>query len=211
MVTPRTRTISGLGVAEARLCLDFINTEGEVRNSPPDRVESVDLFLDWALQNGLTNEENARGLRDSAAATADGTESFLAAARGLRESLYRIFSALAEDNPPPANDIAALDQELCTTLPQLRLVWRDDGFQWALPPKAKRLPEVLWPIALSAADLLRSELLLRVKECGSDTCSWMFIDESRNRSRRWCDMADCGNRAKARRFYRRHLKDQAAS
>ena len=211
MVTPQTRTASGLGVAEARLCLDFINTEGEVRNNPPDHLESVDLFLDWALQNGLTDEQSAKGLRDSAAATAEGTQSFLTAARGLRESLYRIFSALSEENPPPANDIAALDEELSTTLRQLRLVWRADAFQWALPPRAKQLPEVLWPVSLSAADLLRSELLPRVKECGSDTCSWMFIDESRNRSRRWCDMADCGNRAKARRFYRRHLKDRAAS
>ena len=62
---------------------------------------------------------------------------------------------------------------------------------------------MLWRLAVDASDLLTSTDLDRVRECSGDTCSWLFLDRSRNRSRRWCDMADCGNRAKARRHYSR--------
>jgi len=65
------------------------------------------------------------------------------------------------------------------------------------------LERPLWEIAHSAADLLTSGDQERVKECASTTCEWVFLDKSRNRSRRWCDMSDCGNRAKARRFQAR--------
>jgi predicted RNA-binding Zn ribbon-like protein len=62
---------------------------------------------------------------------------------------------------------------------------------------------MLAPIVKSAADLLLSDMLDRVKQCEGDPCGWLFLDTSRNRSRRWCSMEDCGNRAKARRFYQR--------
>jgi len=61
----------------------------------------------------------------------------------------------------------------------------------------------VWPVLLDAADLLTSDMLKRVGECAGEGCTWLFIDKSRNRSRQWCAMDDCGNRAKARRFYRR--------
>ena len=71
------------------------------------------------------------------------------------------------------------------------------AFIW---PGTDDLARPLWPLALSAGDLLTSADRERVKECAADNCSWLFLDMSRNRSRRWCDMAVCGNRAKARRF-----------
>jgi predicted RNA-binding Zn ribbon-like protein len=64
---------------------------------------------------------------------------------------------------------------------------------------------MLWPIASSAADLLTSERLKKVRLCEAKTCTWLFLDESRNHSRRWCDMKVCGNREKARRHYQREL------
>ena len=126
-----------------------------MRNSPPDRLESLELFLDWGLQNGLTDEESAMALRtasptapntapDTAPTTTPTTtptkdaESFLAAARELRESLYRIFSALAADDRPAAKDLAKLDEELRAALPRLHLVSSDRRFHWALPPRLKR-------------------------------------------------------------------------
>lgn len=192
---------SGLGVSEARLCLDFINTEGVERNSPPDRLEGLELFLDWAARHGLADPRGVAGLRRAARRTA---EDFLESARELREALYRIFAGMVAGREPAPADLTVLDRQLSAALPRLRLVRQEDGFSWVLPDPPQRLEELLWPIVLSATDLLRSDRLDRVKECGGDTCSWMFIDESRNRSRRWCDMSDCGNRAKARRFYRRH-------
>ena len=50
---------------------------------------------------------------------------------------------------------------------------------------------------------LTSEELDQVRECAGNTCGWLFVDMSRNHSRHWCDMRDCGNRAKVRRYYQR--------
>jgi len=65
------------------------------------------------------------------------------------------------------------------------------------------LEAILWPIAGSAGELLTSDDLGRVRQCGGKTCRWMFVDRSKNRSRRWCDLKVCGNRTKARKLYRR--------
>ena len=78
-----------------------------------------------------------------------------------------------------------------------------DSFTWEWTGDEAALDRMLWPVVGSAADLLTSEDLDRVGECQGDGCGWLFIDMSRNHSRRWCDMGDCGNRAKARRHYRR--------
>lgn len=201
------RETPGLGVAEPRLCLDFVNTEGVERNSPPDRLESLELFLEWAIRNGLADAERTGDLRRGS--TPETIESFLGAARRLREALYRIFSGIARGEGSRTADLTVLDRHLRSALRRLRLRAGDGGFRWSVAEPPARLSELLWPVALSAADLLRSDRLERVKECDGETCSWMFIDESRNRSRRWCDMADCGNRAKARRFHRRHRGDGA--
>src|SRR5690606_34555848 len=80
-------------------------------------------------------------------------------------------------------------------------------FGW---PESNALDQVLWPVAVSAAELLTSADRERVKECAADTCNWLFLDMSRNRSRRWCDMKECGNRAKARRFYKRQRAADSA-
>jgi predicted RNA-binding Zn ribbon-like protein len=61
----------------------------------------------------------------------------------------------------------------------------------------------LWPIVLAAAELLTSAGRARVRECAAHGCGWLFLDTSRSQRRRWCTMASCGNRAKARRFYER--------
>jgi predicted RNA-binding Zn ribbon-like protein len=78
-----------------------------------------------------------------------------------------------------------------------RLTWIDGG-------RAGLLDDALWAVARSAADLLISETTLaHLRECAAETCGWLFLDRSKNGSRRWCDMKVCGNRAKVRRFRRR--------
>lgn len=204
-----TLRTSGLGVADARLCLDFINTEGELRNDPPDRLEDLDLFFEWASRHGLVVPEGiAKAYRVTPEVPSEDVpgHDFLLRARELREALYGVFSAVVRNERPASDDVSLMNRELAEVLSQLRLMPSEDGVEWIVVGDGKHLEELLWPIVLSAADLLVSDLLDRVKECSSDSCSWMFLDESRNRSRRWCDMAECGNRAKARRFYQRHVK-----
>ena len=79
----------------------------------------------------------------------------------------------------------------------------NNALNWTYTFEERKLDQMLWPIIRSAAELLTSDKLDRVCECPGENCGWLFIDMSRNRSRRWCDMKDCGNRAKARRHYRK--------
>lgn len=193
----RGRGTPGLGISDVGLCLDFVNTEGHVRNDPPDRLDTIELFVEWAAARGLAPEE-IPGEREAT--------TFLVEARELREALYRIVSARVRGGAPEPDDVDRLNLELTRALSAVRLTSDNDGVRWSLAAGAATPRRLLALVALSAADLLGSPQMSRVKECSSDTCAWVFIDGSRNRSRRWCDMADCGNRAKARRFYDRHVK-----
>jgi predicted RNA-binding Zn ribbon-like protein len=84
---------------------------------------------------------------------------------------------------------------------ELRYSGGEFSWHWGGPEQALDRP--LWPIVRSAAELLSSDERTLLRECAAETCSWLFLDRSRSRRRRWCDMATCGNRAKARRHYQR--------
>ena len=119
----------------------------------------------------------------------------------MRETIYRIFGALALDEPPQAFDLDQLNAHLSSNLGHLRLVRSRKGFTWSWAEQDESLDRPLGPIARSAADLLTSpHLLERVRQCEGDTCGWLFVDSTKNHSRRWCVMSDCGNVAKVRRF-----------
>ena len=78
-----------------------------------------------------------------------------------------------------------------------------DGFTWDIAGDKMRLDWILNPIIRSAFEILTSDELRKVKTCADSACGWLFLDFSRNQSSRWCDMKDCGNRAKATRFYQK--------
>jgi predicted RNA-binding Zn ribbon-like protein len=91
-------------------------------------------------------------------------------------------------------------------LARRRLVWVDGGVEWAWCEVEVATP--LWMLAEAATRLLTSEEMALLRACDSPTCRWLFVDTSKNHSRRWCDMKVCGNRIKARRFYRRERAGQ---
>jgi predicted RNA-binding Zn ribbon-like protein len=117
--------------------------------------------------------------------------------------LYGIFSALAAENRPEPEKLAALNTALGEAFPHLRLEQHGGQFRWHWADASNRLDRLLWPVTRSAAELLTSSEVSLVRECASERCSWMFVDRSRTHRRRWCDMKTCGNRAKARRHYER--------
>jgi predicted RNA-binding Zn ribbon-like protein len=129
----------------------------------------------------------------------------------FREALFRIFAAVASRRSPPRDDLALLNLVLCRALAHRRVERTEGGFAWGWAEAADALVRMLWPVARSAADLLVSPDVARVKKCAGPTCDWLFVDMSRNRSRRWCDMRECGNRAKARRYSARHRGGRAGA
>ncbi len=121
----------------------------------------------------------------------------------LREALYRIFSAVAAGHGPGDPDLRTLNTMAGEALSRQWIVHHHRQFVWEWRQAGSDLRRPLWPVVRSAVELLTSDQRRGVRECAALTCSLLFMDHSRNQSRRWCDMTVCGNRAKARRFYRR--------
>jgi predicted RNA-binding Zn ribbon-like protein len=117
--------------------------------------------------------------------------------------VYAIFSARARGEAA-AQPLAVLTEELRAALSHVDLDTTADRYRWAWRhDRDAVLQRPLWAVAKSAADLLTSGRALAVRQCAAETCWWLFLDTSRNQSRRWCDMKVCGNREKVRRFYER--------
>jgi len=186
------------------LCLDFANSWGDRRRAESDRLADYDALVAFAGEAGLLDRRQAARLsRRAREAPAEAARAY-AAAHGLRDALYRLFSAQARGRRVDASDLAHVNGALHEALPHLRVARRGGTYAWDWADDGgEPLQAPLRPIARSAAELLTSDDLGRVRECDGAACTWLFLDQSRNRSRRWCSMESCGNRAKARRHYHR--------
>lgn len=186
-----------------RPSLDLVNTlEGRLEG-PRDRLGSYGDLVAWAEAAGLVEPAAAETLRREAGGRPEEAQLAVSTARGLREAFFAIFSSVASGSPPPHAALEALNEALPEALGALRLAATREGFEWRWSLEGGRLDRILAPVVRDAAELLTSQEIQRVRECEAETCAWLFLDQSRNRSRRWCDMNVCGNRAKARRFYER--------
>jgi predicted RNA-binding Zn ribbon-like protein len=184
-----------------RLALDFVNTSrGESRR---ERLSSWEAYVDFARTAGALDEAGAKALLRAGAEKPADAERALAAAREARAALTRIFEPVSAGRAPRGADLEAFNAMLAEALTHQRVVPADGGFQWTWE-RGEDLAAPLWPILHSAAEILTCSECLRVRECGSDTCDWLFVDDTKNHSRKWCAMEPCGNRMKARRFYERH-------
>jgi len=187
-----------------RLCLDFVDTVNDRVSAPRDLLGSYDDLLAWGQQAGILSDADASALRDYAARYPADAAHALQQAIAVREALYRIFQAIALETSPTATDLAAFNAALAQTMIHGRIAPEAGGFAWHWDDSAARqLDRVLWPAIRSAADVLTSPDLEHVRLCAADDCGWLFLDESKNHTRRWCDMKTCGNRAKARRHYQK--------
>lgn len=198
------------------LCLDFVNTvdvwsstggRAHLRNygDTPLREKIVDYnaLVRWSQLAGVISLSDANQLIEYSASHALDANAILGRALRLRRVLYRILKSLLQHWEPECGDIDVLQKELTLARKHERLVHRDGALVWTWEKAPDLLDQMLWPIALSAGDLLTSADLSRLRQCKSDECGWIFLDSSRNRSRHWCDMNDCGNLDKVRRFRQR--------
>lgn len=183
------------------LCLDFSNTLGDRPDESPHE-EDLHTYADlvaWGEAAGLLSADDAAEmLREAARRPADAEETFTRVI-ALREAIYRLFSAIAAHTEPPVDDLNAVNDAIATATAHGRLVPMHEHFHWQWEHDASALESMTWPVSWSVAELLTSEHLHRVHECAGPDCGWLFIDTSKNGSRRWCSMETCGNRAKARR------------
>jgi predicted RNA-binding Zn ribbon-like protein len=169
-------------------------------------LQSYEDLVEWATQAGaLSTAQRSVLLREAESHPKEATATHTQAIE-LRESLYRIMSAIVKNRRPADEDLRTVSAYLAEALSHLELQPARRGFRLQWPANSTHLDSVLWAIVRSASDLLTGNDLPYVRECGDDTCRWVFVDRSKNHSRRWCDMKICGNRMKARKFYRRQSR-----
>jgi predicted RNA-binding Zn ribbon-like protein len=195
LVESQRRDIGDLDRCGGDPALDFANTLGGLREGPWDDEWLRDYgdLARWGRHAGLVGDRDAVALLHRAAAHPRAAAAAHARAIALREQIHRVMAALAGGDAPPAADLDALRTAGRDALAHATLTARDGGgLDWTW--EGDDLDRPLWPVAQAAIDLLRSERLARLKQCAN--CRWLFLDASRNASRRWCSMAHCGTGAK---------------
>ena len=204
------RPESQLKLESGWLCLDFANTvEWHTSDHPIERLTNYADLVAWTRSIELLPDRTAQQLLRAANQHPSEAAGVLARAVTLREAIYHIFSEVAHSHQPPADDLAMLNEELSRSLAKSQLEWNDTAFDWHWSGGDAGLDQMLWWILRSTAELLTSEQLNRVGVCADDRgCGWLFYDTSRNRTRQWCSMRGCGNRAKARRHYEKVKSDE---
>lgn len=183
--------------------LAFVNTlRGRRDGSLREHINSYQDLLAFSRQTGEIDAAAAAMLAEHSASHPHETHAALQEALTLREALFEIFSAVAAEVTPPQQALAALNAVLRDASSQVSLVVDNGEFRLRCCEDT-HLHRPIWPLAREAAELLLGPDRERIRECANDKCGWVFLDTSRNRSRRWCSMSSCGNRAKVRSFRER--------
>jgi predicted RNA-binding Zn ribbon-like protein len=195
---------SRLALLGGRLPLNFTNTlHGRLPEPHGDLLTHYGDLLSWSVHAGGLTIADAVRLMQAAQARPEEARHIYRHALQVREGLHDLFAAYVYGRRPEPEMLDLFNAELSSALAHLEVEpdasGDSYGWRWGGDPLA--LDRMLWPIVREAADLLTSSEVQRVRECGG--CGWMFLDSSKNRSRRWCSMDICGNQAKARRHYQR--------
>lgn len=189
------------------LALDFTNTVGSRGGSREEHFLSWDDALSWAVARGILSPSAAARSHDELTRHPGAAQRALRAATELREALYAVFADAASVRPrrrpsrPPIDALATLNRWIASTFAHARLQPGRREFVLATGRSGSTGVEAIaGPVVRAAVDLLTSANLSRVRTCADPDCAWLFLDTTRNRTRRWCDMKVCGNRDKVRRF-----------
>jgi len=184
--------------------LDLVNTlDWRFRESGPEELlEDYREVVRFTTQSGLMDAADARrllrGAPDNKAANV------LAQVRTLREAAAEVLYAVVDGKRVSASAVKRLEDCFTLARQQQELRWVGGKLEWELK-QSTSLPDLpLWLLSLSVAAFMTSEQMHLLRECGNPECRWLFVDTSKNHTRRWCDMKICGNRMKARRFKEQH-------
>jgi predicted RNA-binding Zn ribbon-like protein len=175
------------------LAVDFVNTVGNRLAGPREYLTDLGELSRWSRLAGFPDN-----------LALPGSEDLLTRAREVRETLYRLLQPLAGGHAPDPGRLAPVNAQLRAIVASRSLACIGDGVGWTWTEAPGALDALLGPILLDAADLLVSGTFRRLHECEGPRCGWLFLDRSRSGRRRWCSMADCGNRAKVSRHYHKH-------
>ena len=206
------RTIENVHFMGGNAALDFVDTIGGLLMDEPkpedEYLRSYQDLVTFGLKTETLSERSARRLRRLARERPGEAEAVLAEARRKRELLDATFRPLAGGSKPPAPVLAELRDFAAKAVAHGELVASEDGFAWSWE-RCEGLDMPLWPIAHAALELMVDGPLERVKTCGR--CRWLFLDTTKNHSRRWCSTEGCGTDVKKERYVARRRARRAGS
>lgn len=196
------RSVALIPAPRDDLCLAFANTRfWRGRDAPTETLGGIDDLLGWLASTAKLPADVVETIGNRIRRRPAEGDALFAAAIELREAIYRMFSALAASEPVGERELALLNRALAEAPERETLARARGGYAWAVTRIDMTAPGLLAPVLWSAADLVTHAEHRRVRRCANDACLWLFVDESKAGTRRWCDMASCGNRAKSRRHY----------
>ncbi|WP_129670064.1 CGNR zinc finger domain-containing protein [Phytoactinopolyspora endophytica] len=186
-----------LDLIGGHVAIDFVNTLAATVSEPLETLHTYADLIDWADHAGILAPAGADRLRANCLAHPARSSAVLARALSLRASLDDVFRAYLARGDPPSESLTEIGDAYAEAVRHGHLGLSAGTYGWAWPDH-EDLASPLWPLAQQAVDLLRSDRLGRLSRCSD--CRWLYLDHSRNRSRRWCRMKGCGSRAKMRRY-----------
>jgi predicted RNA-binding Zn ribbon-like protein len=185
---------------DAERVLAFVNTlSGRPTAAPVERIASYDALVEWAREQHLLTAAAADRLSAEARRHPHQAATVLSRAKEFREALNVLAEAIEKHRQPAAGVLDTISDHLAAAYSNGRLVPHEGGLQWVASTD-DALERVLWEIGRAAGRLVLSPRLSKIRACAASDCGWWFVDDTKNHSRRWCDMKICGNRAKVRRF-----------
>ncbi len=206
------RAVSTVPLDGGHLALDFVNTVGGLRDEPPsaddELLDGYEDLVVWCVRLDVISEADGEAVVRAAAADEKAARRALRRAKDLRELVYAIFRPIADGAEPPAELLDELRDAERDALADAHLAPAGaavphGAMRWTWPPP-QELTDPLRPLTHAAVELLTSGPLGHLKICGN--CRWLFLDQSRNHSRRWCSMEECGTQMKQRRFVERRRR-----
>ena len=186
---------------------DFLNTDDTENGFPFEKLPTLDAALSWFVDRGVIHLEGADRVRAQAATRDALMARDLARIRAVRSALREVARAVAQDRAPNAGALDTINRALHARQ-VIELVPAPDGVSVDHRHVGDPVDDALARLADPLVTELTDGRPERIKVCASDTCAWIFYDASRTSRRRWCDMATCGNRAKAARH---RARERAAS
>lgn len=208
---PENPSATLISTSQAGLCLDFANTRyWRGTGEPTETLKGLDDVFTWLSAANALDPAAVEDLR-ARWPSGQGDDAAFADVLALREALYRTFSAVARHEAPREEDLARLNRALADAPARTQLVNKDGAYLWRVEKLEPKIADLLTPVLWTAGDMIAEPRRDRVRLCANDKCVWLFLDDSKSGTRRWCDMKACGNRAKAHRHYEKKKKAAAKS
>lgn len=187
--------------------LDLVNTVSGWNHDPEDWVPDIASLLVWARTCGVLDAGEQNAAAGHAKTSPPAAERVLASVKELRFALRGLIDALEHRRPARPSDLSVIDEWRRRLAVSEQIIVRRNQIDFTINRDISALELPGLRVTAAALSLLKDFPAARIKTCAAPDCGWKFVDQSKNRSRRWCDMAVCGNLAKARQYRSRNSQE----